>query len=87
MAREASNRRAPVKLPKPAMPFRARARRPTCDLRVNTFFPMLWALFVILVIFWALGLSLKIAGAFIHILLVVALVLLVIQLLTGRRAP
>jgi hypothetical protein len=48
---------------------------------------MLWALFVILVIFWALGLSLKVAGAFIHILLVVALVLLVIQLITGRRAP
>jgi hypothetical protein len=48
---------------------------------------MLWALLVILVIFWVLGFSLKIAGAFIHILLVVALVLLVIQLLTGRRAP
>jgi hypothetical protein len=48
---------------------------------------MLWALLVIVVIFWALGFSLKIAGAFIHILLVVALVLLVIQLITGRRAP
>jgi hypothetical protein len=46
---------------------------------------MLWALLVIVVILWALGFSLKVAGAFIHILLVVALVLLVIQLITGRR--
>ncbi len=48
---------------------------------------MLWVFLVILVILWALGLSLKIAGAFIHILLVVALVLLLVQLLTGRRRP
>ena len=69
------------------MPVRARGWHPKCDLQVNSFTRMLWALFVILLIFWALGLSLKIAGAFIHILLVVALVLLVIQLITGRRAP
>jgi hypothetical protein len=34
---------------------------------------------------WALGFGFHIAGSLIHIILVVALVVLVIQLLTGRR--
>jgi uncharacterized membrane protein YtjA (UPF0391 family) len=46
---------------------------------------MLWSILVILLIFWALGFSLHIAGGLVHILLVVALVVLVVQLLTGRR--
>ena len=46
---------------------------------------MLWTLVVILVVLWALGLSLKIAGGLIHILLVIALVVLLIRLLGGRR--
>jgi hypothetical protein len=47
---------------------------------------MLWTIFVVLLILWLLGFSLHIAGALIHLLLVVALVVLVINLLSGRRA-
>lgn len=46
---------------------------------------MLWTVFVILLILWLLGFSLHIAGALIHLLLVVALIVLVVNLLTGRR--
>lgn len=46
---------------------------------------MLWTIFVILLILWALGFSLNLAGGVIHALLVIAAVLLVVQLLTGRR--
>lgn len=45
---------------------------------------MLWTLFIILLVLWALGFSLHLAGGLIHALLVVAAVLLVIQLITGR---
>ena len=38
---------------------------------------MLWTLVVILFVLWVVGLSLKIAGGLIHILLVIALVVLV----------
>ncbi len=48
---------------------------------------MLWTIFVILLVFWLLGLvSSYTLGGFIHILLVVALAVLLIQLITGRRA-
>ena len=46
---------------------------------------MLWTLVVILFVLWVLGLSLKIAGGLIHILLVIALVVLLIGFLSGRR--
>jgi hypothetical protein len=46
---------------------------------------MLWTIFVILLIMWLLGFSLHVAGSLIHLLLVVALVVLVINLLSGRR--
>jgi hypothetical protein len=46
---------------------------------------MLWTLAVILFVLWLVGLSLKIAGGLIHILLVVALVVLLVGLLSGRR--
>ncbi len=48
---------------------------------------MLWSILVILLIFWALGFGFHVAGGLIHLLLVVALVVLILQLLTGRRAP
>jgi hypothetical protein len=41
---------------------------------------------VIILILWLLGFSLHIAGGLIHLLLVVALIVLLIQLITGRRA-
>jgi hypothetical protein len=48
---------------------------------------MLWTIFVVLLVLWLLGLvSSYTMGGFIHILLVLALVVLVIQLVSGRRA-
>jgi hypothetical protein len=48
---------------------------------------MLWTIFVILLVLWLLGLvSSYTIGGFIHILLVVAIAVLLIQLITGRRA-
>jgi hypothetical protein len=47
---------------------------------------MLWTVFVILLVLWLLGLvSSYTLGGFIHILLVLAVVVLVINLLSGRR--
>ncbi|MCA1580709.1 MAG: lmo0937 family membrane protein [Acidobacteria bacterium] len=47
---------------------------------------MLWTIFVILLILWLLGLvSGYTMGGFIHILLVVAVVVLLIRLISGRR--
>jgi hypothetical protein len=47
---------------------------------------MLWAIFVILLILWLLGFTLHVAGSLIHLLLVVALIVLVINLVSGRRS-
>jgi hypothetical protein len=46
---------------------------------------MLWTILVVLLILWLLGFSLNVGGGLIHILLVVALVVLVINLISGRR--
>lgn len=46
---------------------------------------MLWTIAVILVILWLLGFGLNIAGGLIHILLVIALIVGLVQLFTGRR--
>ena len=46
---------------------------------------MLWTIFVLLLILWLFGFSLHVAGGLIHLLLVVALVVLVINLVSGRR--
>ena len=47
---------------------------------------MLWTIFVILLVLWLLGLvSSYTLGGFIHILLVIALVVLIVQLIQGRR--
>jgi Family of unknown function (DUF5670) len=47
---------------------------------------MLWTIFVILLVLWLLGMvSSYTLGGFIHILLVIALVVLLIQLISGRR--
>jgi hypothetical protein len=47
--------------------------------------PMLWTIIVILFILWLLGFSLHIGGGLIHILLVLAVIVLIFNLLTGRR--
>jgi hypothetical protein len=46
---------------------------------------MLWTIFVILLVLWLLGFSFHIAGSLIHILLVVAVIVLIINLISGRR--
>lgn len=46
---------------------------------------MLWTVLLIILIMWALGLGFGVAGNLVHILLVVALVVLVLQVLQGRR--
>jgi hypothetical protein len=47
---------------------------------------MIWTIVVILVVLWLLGLTANIAGGAIHILLVLALVVLAINFLQGRRS-
>jgi hypothetical protein len=47
---------------------------------------MLWTIFVVLLVLWILGLvSSYTLGGFIHLLLVLALIILVVNLVTGRR--
>jgi hypothetical protein len=46
---------------------------------------MLWTIVVVLLILWLLGFSLSIGGGLIHLLLVIALVVVVVNLVTGRR--
>jgi hypothetical protein len=47
---------------------------------------LLWTLIVIMVIFWALGFAFHVGGALIHLLLVVALIALVFNIVSGRGA-
>jgi hypothetical protein len=46
---------------------------------------MLWTIFVVLGILWLLGFSLHVGGGLIHLLLVVALIDLVYNIVSGRR--
>lgn len=46
---------------------------------------MLWTIVVILLVLWLLGFTLNLAGGIIHILLVIALVVGLIQLFSGRK--
>jgi hypothetical protein len=47
---------------------------------------MLWTIVAIFLILWLLGFSFSIGGSLIHLLLVVALVVIVFNLVSGRRA-
>lgn len=47
---------------------------------------MLWTIFVILLILWLLGFSFHVAGSLIHLLLVIAVIVLIVNLLTGRSS-
>ena len=46
---------------------------------------MLWTILVILLVLWLLGLIAHIGGALIHLLLVIALIIFIINLVSGRR--
>jgi hypothetical protein len=47
---------------------------------------MLWTILVILLALWLIGLVASIGGALIHLLLVLALIVFVAQIFTGRRS-
>ena len=47
---------------------------------------LLWGVVVVLVVLWLLGLIARIGGDLIHILLVIALIVLIYNLIVGRRA-
>jgi hypothetical protein len=46
---------------------------------------MLWTIVILLLILWLLGFALDVAGGIIHVLLVIALVVIAIRFLSGRR--
>ena len=46
---------------------------------------MLWTIFAILLVLWLLGWGFHVAGSLIHLLLVVAVIILLVNLITGRR--
>ena len=46
---------------------------------------MLWTIIFVLLVLWLLGFALDVAGGLIHVLLVIALVIIVLRLFTGRR--
>jgi hypothetical protein len=46
---------------------------------------MLWTLIVLLFLFWLLGFAFDVAGGIIHVLLVIAAVLFLVNLISGRR--
>lgn len=60
----------------------------TCALthRKETSMRLAWAIVAVLLILWLLGFSLHVAGSLIHLLVVLALAVLIIDLLTGRRS-
>lgn len=46
---------------------------------------MLWTIAVILIVLWLLGFVTNVVGGLIHLLLVIAIVVIAYQLITGRR--
>jgi hypothetical protein len=46
---------------------------------------MLWTIFVVLIVLWLLGFTLHIGGGLIHILIVIAVIVLIYNLISGRR--
>ena len=46
---------------------------------------MLWTILAVILVLWLLGFSLSIGGSLIHLLLVLAVVVFIINLVTGRR--
>jgi predicted membrane metal-binding protein len=46
---------------------------------------ILWIILVVIIAFWLIGFLMDVAGGLIHILLVIAAIILIINLVTGRR--
>jgi hypothetical protein len=53
-----------------------------CPVRMGN---LLWLIIIILVILWLGGFAMHIGGGLIHILIVIALILLIVRLVSGRR--
>ena len=47
---------------------------------------MLWTIFVVVLVLWLLGFSFHISGGFIHLLPVLAVIILIFNLISGRRS-
>lgn len=47
---------------------------------------ILWTIVVVLVILWLLGFAFRVAGGLIHLLLVLAIIVVIYNLIAGRRA-
>jgi len=47
---------------------------------------MVWTVVVILVVLWLLGFSLEIGGGLIHLLIVIALIVFIFNMISGRRS-
>lgn len=45
----------------------------------------LWVVIAVILVLWLAGLGFKVGGALIHLLLIVALIVLIFQFMTGRR--
>ena len=48
---------------------------------------MLWSIIIVLIILWLLGFTLHVGGGLIHLLLVIALIVFIFNLVSGRRRP
>lgn len=46
---------------------------------------LLWLVVVVLVVLWLLGFAFKVGGGIIHLLLVIAVIVVIYRLVTGRR--
>ena len=46
---------------------------------------MLWTIVVVLLLLWALGFATSVGGSLVHLLLVIALIVVVVRLVQGRR--
>jgi hypothetical protein len=63
------------------------ARRATAETyRRHVMASIIWAVLVVVLVLWLLGFIVGFGGSLIHLLLVVALLLIIYNLLTGRRA-
>jgi hypothetical protein len=62
------------------------AWHPLLDWKGSVHMGLIWGIVVVLFVLWLLGFAIHIGGGLIHLLLVVALVLVVVNLLTGRGA-
>ena len=47
---------------------------------------MLWTILGILLVLWLLGFGFQVGGSLIHVILVVAVIVLIVQLVSGRRS-